>query len=504
MRVGGIGTRYAAGIAALALALVATALVAAGVIAFRESRLVQAEIHEAVGTARAADEEAALRGTAQYLGAQLFNALYQLDVERLNEEIARVGDWLPIESFLVVDKARHVLTDGTPANTRYGDSLDGELPGEAAGPQLVRNGAGAELRFVIASGGVSAGWGVVTLAEAPWQASLRRLEARTAAMWATRRASLLSLGAAAFAVTLGLALLTALRLSRSLARPLTEMSRAAGEIASGNLDHPLTLDSPDELGDLARALNRMAGDLRTHEEALRAERADLAAKNAELERFTYTVSHDLKSPLVTIRGFAGLAGTDLAAGNSARVRLDLGRIVAAADKMHRLLDDLLELSRVGRVVNTAEAVALGPLAREAVELVKGQLDQGRVEVDIAPDLPVVRADRQRLLEVLQNLVENAAKFTGDERTPRIEIASRQDEGETVFFVRDNGRGIEPRFLERVFDLFEKLDPAAEGTGVGLDLVRRIVEAHGGRAWAESDGPGRGATFCFTLPSPRGA
>jgi signal transduction histidine kinase len=282
------------------------------------------------------------------------------------------------------------------------------------------------------------------------------------------------------------------------------MSRAAGEIAAGNLDHPLTLDSPDELGDLARALNRMAGDLRAHEEALRAERADLAAKNAELERFTYTVSHDLKSPLVTIRGFAGLAGTDLAAGNSARVRQDLGRIVAAADKMHRLLDDLLELSRVGRVVNPPEDVPLAELAQEAVELVRGRIESRGVAVDIAPDLPVVRADRRRLLEVLQNLLENAVKFAGEQPGPRVEIAARQDGDETVFFVRDNGRGIEPRFLERVFELFEKLDPGADGTGVGLALVRRIVEAHGGRVWAESDGPGRGATFCFTLPSPRGA
>jgi signal transduction histidine kinase len=282
------------------------------------------------------------------------------------------------------------------------------------------------------------------------------------------------------------------------------MSRAAGEIASGNLDHPLTLDSPDELGDLARALNRMARDLRAHEEALRAERADLAAKNAELERFTYTVSHDLKSPLVTVLGFAGLAGTDLAAGNSARVRQDLGRIVAAADRMHHLLDDLLELSRVGRVVNPPEDVPLAELAHEAVELVRGRIESRGVAVDIAPDLPVVRADRRRLLEVLQNLLENAVKFAGERPEPRVEIAVRQDGDETVFFVRDNGRGIEPRFLERVFELFEKLDPGADGTGVGLALVRRIVEAHGGRVWAESDGPGRGATFCFTLPSPRGA
>jgi signal transduction histidine kinase len=120
-------------------------------------------------------------------------------------------------------------------------------------------------------------------------------------------------------------------------------------------------------------------------------------------------------------------------------------------------------------------------------------------VDIAPDLPVVRADRRRLLEAVQNLVENAAKFTAGERDPRITIGSRRDGDETVFFVKDNGRGIEPRFLEKVFDLFEKLDPGVEGTGVGLALVRRIVEAHGGRAWAESEGSGRGATFCFTLP-----
>jgi len=499
MRLGGIGTRYAAWIAALALALVATALLAAGVVAFRESRLVQAEIHEAVGTARAADEEAALQGTATYLGAHLFNALYQLDVERLNEEIEQVRGWLPTESFLVLDEERLVLTDGTSGNARYGDTFDGELPGETAVPRIVRKGAGTEIRFVISSGGVAAGWGVVTLAEAPWQASLRRLEARTAAMWASRRSSLLSLGAVALTVTLGLGLLTAVLLSRSLARPLTEMSRAAGEIAAGNLDHPLTLDSPDELGDLARALNRMAGDLRAHEEALRAERADLASKNAELERFTYTVSHDLKSPLVTIRGFAGLAGTDLAAGKLDRVRLDLGRIVAASDKMQRLLEDLLELSRVGRVVNPPEDVALEPLVREAVELVKGLLDGGGVEVEIAPGLPVVRADRRRLLEVYQNLVENAAKFTGGASAPRIEIGVRRDDDGRVFYVRDNGRGIEPRFLERVFELFEKLDPGADGTGVGLALVRRIVEAHGGRVWAESDGPGRGSTFCFTLP-----
>jgi signal transduction histidine kinase len=505
MRLGGIGTRYAVWIAALAFALVSTTLAAAAFLAFRESRLVQSEIHAAVAAARTSDEEEALRKTAIYLGATLFNALYQLDVERLNEEIAQVRSWLPVSSFLVIDKSGHVLTDGTPANELFGDPALGPRPDDGArGIQLSRMGEETEIRFTIASGGVTAGWGIVTLREGPWQASLRRLEWRTAVMWAGHRASLLSVGAVAFAVTLGLALLTAVLLSRSLTRPLTEMSRAAGEIAAGNLDHPLTLDSPGELGDLARALTRMAGDLRVHEEALRAERADLAGKNAELERFTYTVSHDLKSPLVTIRGFAGLAGTDLAAGKLDRVRQDLGRIVAASDKMQGLLEDVLELSRVGRVVNPPEDVALGLVAREAVELVRGLLDARQVRVAIAPDLPVVRADRRRLLEVLQNLIENAAKFASEKDGARIEIGARRDGAEPVFYVKDNGRGIDPRFLERVFDLFEKLEPGKDGAGVGPALVRRIVEAHGGRAWAESEGPGRGSTFCFTLPAPRGA
>jgi len=503
MRTSGIGTRYALYVAALALALVVVALVAAGFIALRQLRVVQADLREAVTAARAKDDERALDGAARYLGVHLFNPLYQLDVERLNEAIEQTRAWLPVVSFLVVDRDGLVLTDGTPANPGYGDGVEGPLPqDESAGPILVRRGSETEMRFRVAAGGVAAGWAIVALAEPPWQASLRRLEEkRTAELWSGHRTSLLSLGALVLVATLGLGLLTSLLLSRTLARPLTEMSRAAEKIASGNLDHPLTLDSPDELGDLARALNRMANDLRAHEEALRAERSDLAAKNAELERFNYTVSHDLKTPLVTIRGFAGLAGTDLVAGRNEAVRKDLGRIVAAADKMHRLLDDLLELSRIGRVVHPPEDVALGGLVREALELLKSQLERKSLAVEVAPDLPMVRADRRRLLEVLQNLIENAAKFTGTQRRPRIEIGWRMDGAERVFYVRDNGQGIEPRFLERVFGLFEKLDPGGEGTGVGLALVRRIVEAHGGRAWAESAGLGHGATLCFTLPAP---
>ena len=227
--------------------------------------------------------------------------------------------------------------------------------------------------------------------------------------------------------------------------------------------------------------------------------ARLEAQNAELERFTYTVSHDLKSPLITIKGYIGMLSEDLLEMDTSAIKSDLSRISRAADKMGDLLDDLLELSRIGRLANPPEDVSLEKLAREALELLQGQLQSRRVQVDIAPDLPVVNGDRMRLLEVLQNLIDNAVKYMGEEGQPRIEIGARRDGNESVCFVRDNGLGIKPRFHDKVFGLFDQLDPTAEGTGIGLALVKRIIEVHGGRIWIESAGEGCGSTFCFTIP-----
>ena len=225
----------------------------------------------------------------------------------------------------------------------------------------------------------------------------------------------------------------------------------------------------------------------------------LEVKNAELERFTYTVSHDLKSPLITIRGYLGHLEASAVAGNLDQFRADAARIHRATNKMEELLRDLLALSRVGRIRNPDEDVPLASVARDAEDLVRGALLARGVTVSIAPDLPVVRGDKQRLVEVMQNLIENATKFMGEEAHPRIEIGSRTDASGPVIFVRDNGVGIDPKHRDKVFDLFEKLTPGTEGTGVGLALVKRIIEAHGGRVWVESEGPGTGSTFCFTLP-----
>lgn len=226
---------------------------------------------------------------------------------------------------------------------------------------------------------------------------------------------------------------------------------------------------------------------------------ELEAKNTELERFTYTVSHDLKSPLITISGFVGLLEADAKSGNMEKFKGDLQRIQEATQKMQRLLNELLELSRIGRLVNPPSDSPFAKIVEEAISLTRGRLMAGHIKVNVEKDLPVVSGDRPRLVEVMQNLIDNAAKFMGDQPAPLIEIGVRKQGNEQVFFVNDNGIGIEPAYRERVFGLFDKLDPHSEGTGVGLALAKRIVEVHGGRIWVESEGRGKGSMFCFTLP-----
>lgn len=226
--------------------------------------------------------------------------------------------------------------------------------------------------------------------------------------------------------------------------------------------------------------------------------AELEAKNAELERFTYTVSHDLKSPLVTITGFLTYLEKSARTGNFDRFKQDLERIQQAAEKMQTLLKDLLELSRIGRLMNEATEVKFGDIVREALSLTDVQIKTRGAQVEFTDEGRTLFGDRLRLMEVLQNLLDNAVKFMGSQPKPHIRIGTRTGENnETVFFVQDNGIGIEPQFQERIFGLFNKLDANTHGSGVGLSIVKRIIEVHGGRIWVESQ-PGAGSTFFFTV------
>ena len=227
---------------------------------------------------------------------------------------------------------------------------------------------------------------------------------------------------------------------------------------------------------------------------------ELESKNAELERFTYTVSHDLKSPLVTITGFLGYLEKDALSGNHEKIKSTIERITLAARKMQSLLNDLLELSRVGRIMNMPENIPFEEIVQEAIERVRGPLETRQAQIKIQSNLPMVHGDRVRLVEVMQNLIDNSAKYSVPASTPCIEIGSQENgQGQNILFVRDNGIGIDPQFHERIFGLFNKLDTKIEGTGIGLTLVKRIIEVHGGNIWVESE-LGKGATFYFTLPN----
>lgn len=231
------------------------------------------------------------------------------------------------------------------------------------------------------------------------------------------------------------------------------------------------------------------------------ERKRVEEKNAEMERFLRMVSHDLKSPLITIKSYAGLIAKNLAANELEKIKPDLEQLGKAAERMNRLLGEVLKLTGAGRSVNPPETVSMTSIAEEARECVAGQIMESGAVVEIAPDLPQVFVDRARLVEVLQNLLDNAVKFAGAAPEPLVCVGAQNDGDETRFFVHDNGIGIEQRDLKRVFGLFTKLSTCTEGTGVGLALAKRIVEAHGGRIWAESGGPGNGSTFWFTLGKP---
>mgnify|MGYP001279833461 CR=1 FL=1 len=228
---------------------------------------------------------------------------------------------------------------------------------------------------------------------------------------------------------------------------------------------------------------------------------EMETKNAELEQFTYTVSHDLKSPLVTIRGYLGYLRSDAEKGDMTRFDRDLERVVKSTQTMQKLLQDLLELSRVGRVINPIEKISFGELAEETVNLIMSPGQQKKIPVYLQYPFPDVRADKTRMIGVLQNLIANAIKFMGKQESPHVIIgASGVDKnGYPIFFVQDNGIGIDPQYHELVFGLFNRLDSSTTGTGIGLALVKRIIETHGGRVWVESEGHNHGCTFYFSLP-----
>jgi signal transduction histidine kinase len=229
--------------------------------------------------------------------------------------------------------------------------------------------------------------------------------------------------------------------------------------------------------------------------------AQLEAANKELESFAYSVSHDLRAPLRSIAGFSQILVEDYAANLDATALSYLERVQAASSRMGRLIDDLLELSRLSRAELLSQEVDLSPLAREILSSLQ-QRDPGRSVAMTVAETCVVRGDRRLLRIAMENLLDNAWKFTGKKDRAAIEFGClHSEEGERVCYVRDNGVGLDMTYADKLFGAFQRLHSLQDfpGTGIGLATVQRIISRHGGRIWVASM-PDEGATFQFMLPS----
>jgi PAS domain S-box-containing protein len=271
----------------------------------------------------------------------------------------------------------------------------------------------------------------------------------------------------------------------AIARDITDRKRAEVELKEWNV-----------------SLERVVAE-RTA--ALEQRAAELAKSNAELEAFTYSVSHDLKEPLRTVEAFSQFVLEDYSDKLDDQGRDYLQKLANASARMKRLIEDLLALSRIGRRADTPVAVDVGVVISQIVEGLRATIEAKGATVDVHKNLPLVAGDASRVEQIFGNLIANGLKFNASER-PRITVGVHGIEGEdAVFYVQDNGIGIDPQYHERIFGIFQRLHRREEyeGTGAGLAIVKRAVEALGGRVWVES-ALGDGTTFLFSLPLAAGA
>ncbi len=290
---------------------------------------------------------------------------------------------------------------------------------------------------------------------------------------------------------------------------LAYAAAALGSLGAFAAAYRRKVEQEREINRRLREVDRLKDDFLAKTSNLLEERtAELRRRGQlvdELESLNRTISHDLRNPLCTIKNFLGRALSAAEGAAPEAVIADLRRIDSAADHMDRLLNELVHYSRIGRRPPVPESVAVGELAQAARRHLAGVLEAAGFEVEIAPDLPRVEGEPALLLVVFESLLDNAARFAAAAESPRIEIGWRPASAETEveIHVGDNGIGIAADYHELVFGLFERLSQETPGTGIGLALARRIIEAHGGRIWVESEGPGCGSTFRFTLPRDGG-
>jgi signal transduction histidine kinase len=308
-----------------------------------------------------------------------------------------------------------------------------------------------------------------------------------------RVASITALG---LVVMAALTSITAYIFRRDVLGPIARLEQATREVASGNWSFELDVGSSDELGDMARHFDAMTRALRDSFGLLQVSNRDLVALNKELESFSYSVSHDLRSPLRSMDGFSLALLEDYGDQLDDEARDSLQRIRAASQRMGRLIDELLGLARVTRAELRIQEVDLSAMAEEIASTLAKAEPARKVRWEIEKDI-LVRGDRELIAIALQNLRANAWKFTGKVEQGVIRVGRRREAGEEVCFVADNGAGFDMAYASRLFGAFQRLHHESDfpGTGVGLATVQRVMRRHGWSLGA-SAALGQGATFYF--------
>ena len=304
--------------------------------------------------------------------------------------------------------------------------------------------------------------------------------------------------------------LVAFLLSRNIAVPLTRITATFKDLATGQSDTEIPgTERGDEIGTLAQAAdvfrskNRdtkmLLGESKRLAAELEQRRNDLERSNDELDQFVYTVSHDLKAPIVTASGFIGMIEELAATGKYREAVEKVPRLANANKRMSQLITDLLNLSRVGRVDLDIAPVDLNSIARTVSEIFAPVLHEKGISLKIQKDLPQIRANESRTMQVFENLLSNAIKYGENPNGPTIDIGYQEDSGRHKIFFKDNGPGIRQEHHALVFGLFQRLRQDNDGTGIGLSIVQKVMKFHSGRVWIESVGGGSGCTFWLEFP-----
>ncbi len=345
-----------------------------------------------------------------------------------------------------------------------------------------------------------------------------------------------------------------LLLKKYFVKPLISIAESTRKFAEGDLSTRIQIESNDEVGKLSSSFNQMAENLddmyknmemkvkertKSLDESLKQsekqrieledtksamlnimedlgiankeielekteledQKEELKKVNLELDSFVYTASHDLRAPLRAISSFATFLEEDYADRLDEEGRDYLREVKNGADRLNRLINDLLALSRVSRLKNPYEDTDMNELIGSVLERIEFDIKEQNVDLRVEKDLPTVRCDRIKLGEVFVNLINNAIKFSSRlKRNPKIEIGYIDGGKDYKFFVEDNGIGIDPKYHEKIFGIFRRLHTQEEysGTGAGLSIVKRIIDEHGGSVWVESE-LGKGSTFWFSIP-----